>query len=209
MTFPPLSNLTGAMFSTSEMRDLFSARGCVQGMLDFEAALAAAEAKAGVIPMSAAGPIRAQCDATLINLEELAFAAASAGNLAIPLVKQLTALVAQKDKEASKYVHWGATSQDAIDTGLVLQLRAALELLEAELAQLGDGLATLARQHRETVVVGRTWMQHALPTTFGLKAATWLDTVHRHQDRLNALRRSRASAMRACTWHMHLRTSCI
>lgn len=188
MTFPPLSSLTGAMFSTAAMQDLFSARGCVQGMLDFEAALAAAEARTGVIPASACASIAARCDAGLLNLEELAISAASAGNLAIPLVKQLTALVAQTDKEASKYVHWGATSQDAIDTGLVLQLRDALDLIDTDLGLLGDALADLARRHRDTPVVARTWMQHALPTTFGLKTAGWLDAVHRHQDRLDALR---------------------
>jgi 3-carboxy-cis,cis-muconate cycloisomerase len=188
MTSPPLSSLTGAMFSTKAMQDLFSARACVQRMLDFEAALAAAEARTGVIPASAAAPIAARCDASLLNLEELANSAASAGNLAIPLVKQLTALVAQADKDASKYVHWGATSQDAIDTGLVLQLRDALDLIEAELALFGDALAGLSERHRDTVVVGRTWMQHALPTTFGLKAAGWLDVVHRHQERLRDMR---------------------
>lgn len=188
MTYPPLSSLTGAMFSTLAMQDLFSARGCVQGMLDFEAALAQAEARTGVIPATAAAPIEACCDAGLLDLQQLAISASSAGNLAIPLVKQLTAVVAQKDKEASKYVHWGATSQDAIDTGLVLQLRDALDLIDADLAQLGDALADLVQRHRDTPVVGRTWMQHALPTTFGLKAAGWLDAVHRHQERLDSLR---------------------
>jgi 3-carboxy-cis,cis-muconate cycloisomerase len=188
MSLPPLSSITGAMFSTAPMQDLFSARGCVQGMLDFEAALARAEAGVGVIPASAAGPIVACCDASRIDLQQLAQGAAAGGNLAIPLVKQLTALVAQGDKEAAKYVHWGATSQDAIDTGLVLQLRDALDLIDAELVQLADALAELAQRHRDTAVIGRTWMQHALPTTFGCKAAGWLDAVHRHQDRLAGLR---------------------
>jgi 3-carboxy-cis,cis-muconate cycloisomerase len=183
-----LSSLTGSMFSTSPMQDLFSARGCVQGMLDFEAALARAESGAGIIPASAAAPIAASCDASRIDMLQLASGAAAGGNLAIPLVKQLTAIVAQTDKEAAKYVHWGATSQDAIDTGLILQLRDALGLIDAELAMFADALADLAQRHRDTPVIGRTWMQHALPITFGLKAAGWLDAMHRHQDRLAALR---------------------
>jgi 3-carboxy-cis,cis-muconate cycloisomerase len=176
------------MFSTEAMQAVFSAQACVQGMLDFEAALARAEAETGVIPASAAAPIAACCDAARLDLPALAAAAAAAGNLAIPLVKQLTAVVAQSDNEASKYVHWGATSQDAIDTGLVLQLRRALDLIDADLAGLADALAHLAERHRETPVVGRTWMQHALPLTFGLKAAGWLDAVSRHRQRLAALR---------------------
>jgi 3-carboxy-cis,cis-muconate cycloisomerase len=188
MISSPLVSLTGSMFSTAAMQDAFAAHACVQRMLDFEAALASAEARVGVIPAAAAAPIAACCTAARIDLPSLANAAASAGNLAIPLVKQLTAAVAQSDKEAAKYVHWGATSQDVIDTGLVLQLRGALDLIDADLAQLADALARQAQQHRSTPVVGRTWMQHALPITFGLKVAGWLDAVLRHRERLEALR---------------------
>jgi 3-carboxy-cis,cis-muconate cycloisomerase len=188
MTSSPLSSLTGSMFSTEAMQTVFAAHACVQGMLDFEAALARAQVRVGVIPVAAAAPIAACCDAAHIDLTRLAHAAGAAGNLAIPLVKQLTAAVAAHDQEAAKYVHWGATSQDAIDTGLVLQLRNALDLIDADLAQLADALARLAEQHRNTPLVGRTWMQHALPVTFGLKAAGWLDAILRHQDRLAALR---------------------
>jgi 3-carboxy-cis,cis-muconate cycloisomerase len=175
------------MSSTPEMLDAFSARAAVQGMLDFEAALARAEMRVGVIPQEAA-VIGASCDAGKIDLDKLAAAAGAGGNLAIPLVKQLTALVAAGDKEAAKYVHWGATSQDAIDTGLVLQLRHALNLVDKEIAQLADALAALAEKHRDTPMIGRTWMQHALPITFGWKVASWLDGVLRHRERLTALR---------------------
>jgi 3-carboxy-cis,cis-muconate cycloisomerase len=188
MTALPLASLTGPMFSTEKMREVFSGQACVQHMLDVEAALARAEARVGVIPASAVAPIGASCSAERIDLPSLADAAASGGNLAIPLVKQLTAQVAQSDKDAAKYVHWGATSQDVIDTGLVLQLRTALDLIDADLAQLADALAQLAEKQRDTPVIGRTWMQHALPTTFGLKAAGWLDAVQRHQERLESLR---------------------
>jgi 3-carboxy-cis,cis-muconate cycloisomerase len=175
------------MSSTPEMLEAFSARACVQGMLDFEAALARAEIRTGVIPQEAAA-IGASCAAAKIDLEKLANAAPSGGNLAIPLVKQLTALVAASDKEAAKYVHWGATSQDTIDTGLVLQLRHALDLIDADLDRLADALAALAEKYRDTPMVGRTWMQHALPITFGWKAAGWLDGILRHRERLAAMR---------------------
>jgi 3-carboxy-cis,cis-muconate cycloisomerase len=183
-----VSSLTAAMFSTEGMQHVFSAQNTVQRMLDFEAALARAEAKADVIPQSAVAAIVASCEAGSIDLPALAQAAGAAGNLAIPLVRQLTALVAQRDAEAAKYVHWGATSQDVIDTGMVLQLREALDLIAADLAGFADTLAVLALRHRATLLIGRTWMQHALPVTMGLKAAGWLDAVLRHQERLAQLR---------------------
>ncbi len=161
-------------------------------MLDFEAALAKAEARVGVIPQSAVAPIEAKCQADLFDLSALAKAAASAGNLAIPMVKQLTALVAAADKDdknASGFVHWGAASQDATDTGLVLQLRDALDFIEAAAAELSALLARLVKQHRNTPVVSRTWMQHAVPTLFGLQVAGWLDALNRHCSRLRELRK--------------------
>ena len=159
----------------------------VQRMLDVESALARSQAQCGVIPASAAVIIASLCDADHIDFVSLGEAAANAGNLAIPLVVQLTALVAARDTEAAKFVHWGATSQDIIDTGLMLQLRDALLVIDTDLAALNAALAGLAREHRHTVMIGRTWMQHALPITFGLKAAGWLDTMLRHRTRLTTL----------------------
>jgi 3-carboxy-cis,cis-muconate cycloisomerase len=160
----------------------------LQRMLDFEAALSRAEAKAGVIPAAAVPPVQAKCRAELFDFEALANAAASAGNLAIPLVQQLTALVAAEDPGAAGYVHLGATSQDVIDTGLVLQLREAFDWIEPQLHVLGDAIAKLADRHRETLMAARTLLQQALPTTFGLKAAGWLDAVARHLMRLQEIR---------------------
>ena len=180
--------LTGPMSASADMLPVFSDQAAVQRMLDFEAALARAEAAHGVIPAEAVAPIAACCHASRLDLPALAQAAAAAGNLAIPLVRQLTAAVLNHDAEAGKYVHWGATSQDAIDTGLVLQLRDAFALLDADLAALADALAGLARAHRDTTMVGRTWMQHALPTSLGLKMAGCLDAVLRHQQRLHEVR---------------------
>jgi 3-carboxy-cis,cis-muconate cycloisomerase len=180
--------LTARMFSNLAMQQVFSPENTIQRMLDFEAALAHALAAEDVIPATAPAPIRTACEAARIDQKALAAAARQAGNLAIPLVKQLTAEVAALDADAARYVHWGATSQDVIDTGLVLQLREAIDLITVELGELADLLAGLVHRHRETAMIGRTWMQHALPITFGLKVAGWLDAVMRHQERLHELR---------------------
>ncbi|MGB8475298.1 MAG: 3-carboxy-cis,cis-muconate cycloisomerase [Candidatus Acidiferrum sp.] len=177
-------NLLDPLFRSQAVEKVFSNRATLQGMLDFEAALARAEARAGFIPATAAPAIETKCRAELYDMTGLARAAASAGNLAIPLVKQLTLLVAQKEKAAARYVHWGATSQDAIDTGRVLQLRQALSLISSELDLLATVLAELTHKNRSTLVVARTWMQQALPTTMGLKVAGWLDAIDRHRARL-------------------------
>ena len=176
------------LLGSSEVATLFADDARLQAMLVFEAALAAAEAECGIIPAAAATAIAGVCRVARLDHTGFAGAAAQAGNLAIPLVKRLTEAVAAVDRDAARFVHWGATSQDAIDTGMVLQLRGALDHLERELARLADALARLAAAHKSTAMVGRTWLQHALPVTFGLKAAGWLDGVERHRERLAALR---------------------
>ena len=130
------------------MRAICDDVACLQHMLDFEAALARAEAAAGVIPAGAAGPIAAACQAAAFDLGALAEAATRSGNLAIPLVKALTAEVAKTDPEAARYVHWGATSQDVIDTAAMLTLRAGIDALLADLDRAIAGFAKLAAQHR-------------------------------------------------------------
>jgi 3-carboxy-cis,cis-muconate cycloisomerase len=171
------------LFGSAAMGEVFSDAARLQRMLDFEAALARAEARCGVIPAGAAPAIASKCKADLIDASALATATAASLNPAIPLVKQLTALVAKDDPEAARFVHWGATSQDANDTGLVLQIRQALDILEGDLATLCTGLIRLAQKHRSTPIAGRTLMQHALPTTFGAKVAGWLDAMNRHRER--------------------------
>lgn len=166
----------------------FDDRARLQAMLDVEAALARAQARCGVIPASAVAPIAAACDAARYDLAALAAATALAGNPAIPLVKALTAQVAAADEEAARWVHWGATSQDIIDSGAVLQLRAALDRVEAQLDALCAALAALAQRERDTGLPGRTLLQQAVPVTFGLKAAGWLDALQRGRRRLQALR---------------------
>ncbi|MBL8568560.1 MAG: 3-carboxy-cis,cis-muconate cycloisomerase [Phreatobacter sp.] len=180
--------LLSPLFGSPAMDAVWSADATIGAMLAFEAALAAAEADAGVIPPAAAAPIAAACDARLLDGVVLADAAGVAGNTAIPLVKMLTALVAKSDAEAAKWVHYGATSQDAMDTGLVLQLRDAFDLIEADLARAMAAAAKLAKAHRETPMAGRTWLQQALPITFGLKVAGTLDALMRHAERIGEAR---------------------
>ena len=176
------------LFTTDAMREIFSSRARLARMLEFEAALARAEASVGVIPKGAADVIAAHCDVARFDVDAIDRAARNAGNLAIPLVAALTRHVAQSDAVAKGYVHWGATSQDAIDTGLVLQLRDALALIDADLARLTNALATQARRHAATVLPGRTWLQQALPTTLGVKLAGTVSALDRHRERLATLR---------------------
>ena len=183
-----MTGLLDPLFRAEGMREIFSDGGRLQGMLDFETALAHAEARIGVIPKKAALAIGAACQANLFNVRTLGRAAVPAGNPAIPMVKALTALVAQKDKVAAGYVHWGATSQDAMDTGLVLQLRRTFELIDRDVARLAQALASCAKKHRKTPLAGRTWLQQAVPVTFGLKAAAALSALDRHRERLRELR---------------------
>jgi len=178
--------LLDGLFYSPSVESLFSDAARVQAMLDFEAALARAEAKAGLIPSGVAQIISSNCRAEQIDYRSLVAAAPIAGNLAIPLIKQLTALVAKQDSAAARFVHLGTTSQDVIDTGLVLQIRSALDPILSELDSLCDTLATLAETHRRTPIVARTWLQQALPTSFGFIIAGWLDALLRHRGRLLA-----------------------
>jgi 3-carboxy-cis,cis-muconate cycloisomerase len=180
--------LLDPLFTTDAMRTIFSDHARVQRFLDFEAALARAQARVGVIPKAAVAPIESQCRAESFNIDAIARATALAGNPVIPLVKELTDAVARRDQNAAGFVHWGATSQDVMDTALVLQLRAALDLIESDMTALSEALAHLAETHKRTPMAGRTWLQQALPVTLGLKAAGWLSAIERHRARLHELR---------------------
>jgi 3-carboxy-cis,cis-muconate cycloisomerase len=179
--------LLDPLFRWEPVAKLFRDDSYLQTMLDFEAALARAEASSDVIPSSAANAIASKCRVALFDKQKLAEAASFAGNLAIPLVKQLKGLVAADNKDAAGFVHWGATSQDAIDTALVLQLREALPLISGDLENLCARLAKMADQHRLTPIVARTWMQQAVPTTLGMKFAGWLDALGRHRERFREM----------------------
>ncbi len=179
-------DLLGPLFASAKMRAVLSDAAVLQRMLDVEAALARAEAQAGVIPKSAVSAIVAACQAKRFDIRALGVSAANASNVAIPLVKALTAEVAKRDKEAARFVHWGATSQDIIDTAAVLGLREASSLLERDLARAAKAFVSLAKRHRKTVMAGRTWLQQALPTTFGLKAAQYAESLARSRARMIA-----------------------
>ncbi|PBQ03691.1 3-carboxy-cis,cis-muconate cycloisomerase [Pseudomonas congelans] len=182
------NQLFDAYFMQPEMREIFSDEGRVQGMLDFEAALARAQARVGLIPPEVVADIELSCDARLFDFDALAIAIGSAGNSAIPLVKALGKQIAARSAEAERYVHMGATSQDVMDSGLILQLRRAVVLLERDLTRLADAMAEQAQRHAGTPLAGRTWLQQATPVTLGMKIAGWLGAVTRHRQRLNEIK---------------------
>ena len=164
----------------------FSARARLQAMLDVEAALAEAEAAIGVIPRTAARSIRACARVETLDEALIESEAQREGNVAIPMIRQLTARVSASDAEAAPYVHWGATSQDILDTAFVLQLRAAVPRVIADLVRAADAAAAHAERHVKTTMAGRTWLQQATPVTFGLKAAGWCDSLDRSVNHLES-----------------------
>lgn len=179
-----MTSLPEALFSTPEMSEIFSPESHIGAMLAFEEALARAEARARIIPQNAAVAIAAVCRRELFDPESVFKDAIAAATPVIPLVKALTGLV---EGDAKRYVHWGATSQDVIDTALMLQARAGIELLLDGLLRLGEDCATQARKHKRTPMAGRTLLQQALPITFGLKAARWLALITRRIEALRSL----------------------
>jgi 3-carboxy-cis,cis-muconate cycloisomerase len=181
--------LLDPLFTSDRTQEIFSDEARLQRMLDFEAALARALVRAEIAPQSAAAAIEAQCDAKRFSMDALSRSAALAGNLAIPLVKELTALVVNVDEKAAGFVHYGATSQDAIDSGLVLQLRDAFDDTAGQLARLSELLRRLAAENQDVVVAGRTWLQQASPVTLGSKCSAWLDAIERHRERLAETRK--------------------
>jgi 3-carboxy-cis,cis-muconate cycloisomerase len=186
------SDLFGPLFGDAEVSAQLSDRARLQAMLDVEVALAEAEAELGVIPSQAVAAIRKAARADRFDIGALAEAAAEDGNLAIPLVRQLTHAVEALDREGARYVHWGATSQDIIDTGLVLQLQRAVPTIVRHLDRAASAAAAHARRYVDTPMSGRTWLQQSTPITFGLKAAGWLDALSRQRTALvDALEQTR------------------
>src|SRR5262245_53177965 len=169
------------------MARIFSPEETIRSLLLFEAALARALAACGVIPNDAARSIVDACRVDRFDVAAIYRDSATAGTLAVPLVRALTAGTAAT---GSSYVHWGATSQDAIDSALMLQIREALDLLLEDLRQLAASCARHAEVHRFTLMPGRTLLQHATPITFGLKAARWLALTVRQIRALTSLRES-------------------
>jgi 3-carboxy-cis,cis-muconate cycloisomerase len=172
--------------STPEIGAVFADAAIVQGMLDFEAALAHAQAAEGVIPVHVAPLIAQACRVERFDLGRLIAASSVAGTLAIPLVKQLTAEVAAGDAEAAGYVHWGSTSQDVIDTAMVLATRRALALIDVRLGDLINAIRALAQRDGDAPMLGRTLLQPALVISFGFKLVGWAAPLLRCRQRLRA-----------------------
>ena len=176
--------LIDSLATTPALAELFSDESVLRAMLDFEAALARAEARSGVIPPDAADAIAASAKPGNFDVAALADATFRAGTPAIPLVKALTEQVRKNDAEAARFVHWGATSQDIADTAMSLLLKRAEPILSGDLLRLEKALVALTERRKDSVMIGRTLLQPAPPVTFGLKAAGWFGAVRRGRRRL-------------------------
>jgi 3-carboxy-cis,cis-muconate cycloisomerase len=182
------STVFGDLFGTAAMREAFGEPALFRNCAVVEAALARAQARRGIIPKEAAAAISKVADAIVAGSEPLDFArlkreTATVGFPILPLVRQL----ADRAGEAGRWLHWGATTQDIMDSAVVLQIRDGLALIEADLAAVRGNLAALAKKHRDTPMPGRTFFQQALPVTFGYKAAVWLSAFDRHAERLGEI----------------------
>lgn len=179
------SNIFKGIFTTEPMRAVWSDENRTRKYLDFEAALARVQGRLGLIPAEAADEIVSQCRIEKIDMARLREQTERIGYPVLGVVSQLNALCRDK---LGEYCHWGATTQDVTDTATVLQIREALELVDAELEAIAQALARLAREHRLTPVIGRSNLQQAIPVTFGYKMAGILSAVLRHRERLAQLR---------------------
>jgi 3-carboxy-cis,cis-muconate cycloisomerase len=184
------SALFADMFGTAAMRNVFGDLAFLRNCVVVEAALARAQARLGIVPKEAATAISQAAEAIVSGREDLDLArlkreTETVGYPILPLVRQLAELA----DEGGRYLHWGATTQDIMDTAVVLQIRDGLALVEADLTKLRGHLAALARKYRDTPMAGRTHLQHALPVTFGYKAAIWLSSFDRHAERLAELKK--------------------
>lgn len=179
------SRIFQGIFSSDAMRQVWSDENRTQKYLDIEAALARVQARLGLIPQQAADEIVSHCRLEQIDMDKLRAQTERIGYPILGVVSQLNALCRDK---LGEYCHWGATTQDITDTATVLQIREALDLVEAELAGIANALAKLAREHRDTPMIGRSNLQQAIPVTFGYKMAGLLSAVQRHQERLAQLR---------------------
>jgi 3-carboxy-cis,cis-muconate cycloisomerase len=179
------SELFGNSFSTPQMREVFSSRSVLQSWIDVESALARAQAELGLVPREAAVEITERGVVDDFDLAALAEGIKATSHPLMPFLRRYQELCAEEHRG---WLHWGATTQDIVDTGTALRMRRALEIISADLDAVREELRRLAEEHAETVMPGRTHGQHALPITFGYKAAVWLAEVDRHRERLVQLR---------------------
>jgi 3-carboxy-cis,cis-muconate cycloisomerase len=173
-----MSRLIDCLVTTDALASAFSDRALLRAMLDFEVALAVAEARVGAIPARAADSISRAADPAAFDIDALARDARQSASLAIPFVKAFTARVRAVDSPSASCVHWGATSQDLLDTALVLCIQRARPILQARQATLLRALVGLSDAHADSVMLGRTLLQAAPPITFGLKVAGWASSIH-------------------------------
>jgi 3-carboxy-cis,cis-muconate cycloisomerase len=178
--------LNSFLFSTLEMSRVFSPAEQLRAMTRFEWALSCALESNGLAEAGSGAALQQLLKADFVDMCALALEAKGAGNIAIPFVRQLTAAVTARSESSARSVHLGATSQDVLDTALVLQMREALDLLEAALTRLDEALLDQVRKHRDTVMLGRTWLQPGPPTTLGLKLAGVLTALRRDRERIRA-----------------------
>jgi 3-carboxy-cis,cis-muconate cycloisomerase len=179
-----IMSLYSEFFYANEVNEIFSDRNSVAALLKVEAALAYAQAENEIISKETSAVIAGCCKVEMIDIEKLKRDIKLGGNAAIPLVQQLTKVVKNNDFEASKFVHFGATSQDIIDTASVLQIKEFNLWLEKKIELLINELIKITKKHRNTVMVGRTLLQQAKPITFGLKTSGWLENIGRSYERI-------------------------
>ncbi|MDF2566432.1 MAG: adenylosuccinate lyase, partial [Massilibacillus sp.] len=163
------SQIFGVLFSTDKMREIFSDKNMVQKWLDTEAALAKAQGELGIIPKDKADEINAKANAELLNIPRIGESYKSSITI-VPLLREFETVLANN---AGEYVHWGATSQDIIDTGLVLQMKEAYANILEQMIACQKSTLKLVREHKDTIMCGRTHVIHALPITLGYKVAVW------------------------------------
>src|SRR5262245_59615848 len=166
------------------MREIFSDHALIRRCIEVEIALARAEAACGVIPAEAAEQIATCCNFEALDLDLLRHETENVGYPILPLVHQLV----KQCGEAGRYLHWGATTQDIMDTANVFQVRAGLDLVATDIDALRTILADLSSRYRDTPMAGRTHLQQALPITFGYKTAIWLAALDRHAERIAQVR---------------------
>lgn len=171
------------MFGTPEMRAVFDDAATLRRYVETEVALARVQGRLGIIPQAAADAIAERADASRLDIETLKAGTEIVGYPILSLVHQLAEMCGPE----GEYLHWGATTQDIMDTATVLQIREGLALIDADLAELDAILDSLALHYRDTPMAGRTHLQHALPITFGYKAGVWLLMIRRHRQRLAQL----------------------
>lgn len=179
-------SLNSFLFSSPEMTRVFSPQEQLRAMMRFEWALTCALEKHGLAETGSSAVLQSLLDARFVDVNALQHEALDAGNIAIPFVRQLTAIVKARDERASRAIHFGATSQDVLDSALVLQMRDAINLLNNALVHLDLAMVRQVRAHVDTLVAGRTWLQPGPPTTLGLKLAGTLASLRRHRDRINS-----------------------